>query len=203
MTQTALPRRRRLRHALALPNLLTYGRLVAVPVVAYLLQSPSAPWAHWAALGVYTIACVTDFLDGYLARIWQQQSPLGRMLDPIADKLLVAATLLAVTANGTLVGWTVWAAIIILCRELLVSGLREYLADVKVPLPVSAIAKWKTTAQMLALGFFIVGPAGETMLPGTVRVGDALLWLAAALTLYTAVDYALAGWPHMGEEEDA
>jgi len=203
MTQTALPRRRRLRHALALPNLLTYGRLVTVPVVAYLLQSPSAPWEHWAALGVYTIACVTDFLDGYLARIWQQQSPLGRMLDPIADKLLVAATLLAVTANGTLVGWTVWAAIIILCRELLVSGLREYLADVKISLPVSAVAKWKTTAQMLALGFFIAGPAGERVLPGTVRIGDALLWVAAALTLYTAVDYALAGWPHMGEEEDA
>ena len=155
---TALPRRRRLRHALALPNLLTYGRLVAVPVVALFLQSPSA---HWAALAVYTIACVTDFFDGYLARIWKQQSPLGRMLDPIADKLLVAATLLAVTANGTLRGWTVWAAIIILCRELLVSGLREYLADVKVPLPVSAIAKWKTTAQMFALGFFIAGPAGS------------------------------------------
>ena len=203
MTQTALPRRRRLRHALALPNLLTYGRLAAVPVVAFFLQSPSAPWEHWAALGVYTVACVTDFFDGYLARIWKQQSPLGRMLDPIADKLLVATTLLAVTANRTLVGWTLWAAIIILCRELLVSGLREYLADVKAELPVSAIAKWKTTAQMFALGFFIAGPAGEAVLPGTVQIGDTLLWVAAALTLWTAIDYALAGWPHMGEEEDA
>ena len=170
---TALPPRRRLRHALAIPNLLTYGRLVAVPVVALFLQSPSALWQHWAALGVYTIACVTDFFDGYLARIWKQQSPLGRMLDPIADKLLVAATLLSVTANGTLSGWTVWPAIIILCRELLVSGLREYLADVKV------------------------------VLPGTIKTGDALLWVAAALTLYTAVDYVLAGWPHMGEEDNA
>ncbi len=200
---TALPRRRRLRHALAIPNLLTYGRLVAVPVVALFLHSPGAPWEHWAALAVYTVACVTDFFDGYLARIWKQQSPLGRMLDPIADKLLVAATLLAVTANGTLTGWTVWAAIIILCREFLVSGLREYLADAKVVLPVSTIAKWKTTAQMFALGFFIAGPAGEVVLPGTIRIGDTLLWLAAALTLYTAVDYVLAGWPHMGEEEDA
>jgi len=200
---TALPPRRRLRHALAIPNLLTYGRLVAVPVVALFLQSPSALWQHWAALGVYTIACVTDFFDGYLARIWKQQSPLGRMLDPIADKLLVAATLLSVTANGTLSGWTVWPAIIILCRELLVSGLREYLADVKVVLPVSAIAKWKTTAQMFALGFFIAGRAGEAVLPGTIKTGDALLWVAAALTLYTAVDYVLAGWPHMGEEDNA
>ena len=124
------------------------------------------------------------------------------MLDPIADKLLVAATLLAVTANGTLTGWTVWAAIIILCRELLVSGLREYLADAKVVLPVSAIAKWKTTAQMFALGFFIAGRAGEIVLPGSIRIGEALIWVAAALTLYTAVDYALAGWPHMGEEEE-
>ena len=202
MSETAVPRRRRLRHALALPNLLTYGRLLAVPVVAFLLQSPDSDWAHWAALGVYTVACVTDFLDGYLARIWKQQSPLGRMLDPIADKLLVAATLLAVTANGTLTGWTVWAAIIILCRELLVSGLREYLADAKVVLPVSAIAKWKTTAQMFALGFFIAGRAGEIVLPGSIKIGEALIWVAAALTLYTAVDYALAGWPHMGEEEE-
>jgi len=170
MTETVLPRRRRMRHALALPNLLTYGRLVAVPVVALLLQWPEVHWMRWAALGVYTVACVTDFFDGYLARIWKQQSPLGQMLDPIADKLLVATTLLAVAANQTLVGWTIWAAIIILCREFLVSGLREYLADLKVPLPVSIVAKWKTTVQMFALGFFIAGPAGEVVLPGTVII---------------------------------
>jgi CDP-diacylglycerol--glycerol-3-phosphate 3-phosphatidyltransferase/cardiolipin synthase len=203
MTETVLPRRRRLRHALALPNLLTYGRLVAVPVVALLLQWPEVHWMRWAALGVYTVACVTDFFDGYLARIWKQQSPLGQMLDPIADKLLVATTLLAVAANQTLVGWTIWAAIIILCREFLVSGLREYLADLKVPLPVSVIAKWKTTVQMFALGFFIAGPAGEVVLPGTVVIGSVLIWIAAILTLYTAGDYLVAGWPHFGDEDEA
>ncbi len=202
MTETVLPRRRRMRHALALPNLLTYGRLVAVPVVALLLQWPEVHWMRWAALGVYTVACVTDFFDGYLARIWKQQSPLGQMLDPIADKLLVATTLLAVAANQTLVGWTIWAAIIILCREFLVSGLREYLADLKVPLPVSIVAKWKTTVQMFALGFFIAGPAGEVVLPGTVIIGGVLLWIAAILTLYTAADYLIAGWPHFGDEDE-
>jgi CDP-diacylglycerol--glycerol-3-phosphate 3-phosphatidyltransferase/cardiolipin synthase len=203
MTETVLPRRRRMRHALALPNLLTYGRLVAVPVVAILLQWPEVHWMRWAALGVYTVACVTDFFDGYLARIWKQQSPLGQMLDPIADKLLVATTLLTVAANQTLVGWTIWAAIIILCREFLVSGLREYLADFKVPVPVSVIAKWKTTVQMFALGFFIAGPAGEVVLPGTVIIGGVLLWIAAILTLYTAADYLIAGWPHFGDEDEA
>jgi cardiolipin synthase (CMP-forming) len=203
MTETVLPRRRRMRHALALPNLLTYGRLVAVPVVALLLQWPEVHWMRWAALAVYTVACVTDFFDGYLARIWKQQSPLGQMLDPIADKLLVATTLLAVAANQTLVGWTIWAAIIILCREFLVSGLREYLADLKVPLPVSVVAKWKTTVQMFALGFFIAGPAGEVVLPGTVVIGGVLLWIAAILTLYTAGDYLIAGWPHFGDEDEA
>ena len=157
---------------------------------------------HWVALGVYTVACVTDFFDGYLERIWKQQSPLGRMLDPIADKLLVATTLLAVAANQTLTGWTLWAAVIILCREFLVSGLREYLADAKANLPVSSVAKWKTTVQMFALGFFIAGSAGEVVLPGTVKIGEALIWAAAALTLYTAYDYAHAGWPHFGEEEE-
>ena len=175
MTETVLPRRRRMRHALALPNLLTYGRLVAVPVVALLLQWPEVHWMRWAALGVYTVACVTDFFDGYLARIWKQQSPLGQMLDPIADKLL---------------------------REFLVSGLREYLADLKVPLPVSIVAKWKTTVQMFALGFFIAGPAGEVVLPGTVIIGGVLLWIAAILTLYTAADYLIAGWPHFGDEDE-
>ena len=201
MTQTALPRRRRLRHALALPNLLTYGRLLAVPVVAYLLQSPSPPWAHWAALGVYTIACITDFFDGYLARIWKQQSPLGRMLDPIADKLLVAATLLAVTANGTLNSWTVWAAIIILCRELLVSGLREYLAELRVSVPVTRLAKWKTTLQLVAIGFLLAGDAGDAIVPVVTQVGIVLLWLSALLTLYTGWDYLYAGLHHLYQEE--
>ena len=201
MTETALPPRRR-RHTLALPNILTYGRLVAVPVVAgLLLQWPQEHVMRWAALAVFTVAGVTDFFDGYLARVWQQQSPLGQMLDPIADKLLVATTLFALAANQTLVGWTLWAGIIILCREIFVSGLREYLAELKVPMPVSAVAKWKTTAQMFALGFFIAGPAGEAVLPGSLTIGAALLWVAASLTLYTGFDYMYAGWEHFGDEE--
>jgi CDP-diacylglycerol--glycerol-3-phosphate 3-phosphatidyltransferase/cardiolipin synthase len=200
MTETAIPPRRR-RHTLALPNILTYGRLVAVPVVAGLLQWPSEHWMRWTALAVFTVAGVTDFFDGYLARVWKQQSPLGQMLDPIADKLLVATTLLVLAANQTLLDYTLWAAIIILCREILVSGLREYLADLKVPLPVSVLAKWKTTVQMVALGFFIAGPAGEAVLPNSLAIGSCLLWLAAALTLYTGADYLRAGWGHFGDND--
>lgn len=200
MTETAIPPRRR-RHTLALPNLLTYGRLVAVPVVALLLQPPSDPWMRWTALALFTIAGVTDFFDGYLARIWKQQSPLGQMLDPIADKLLVVTTLIMVAANQSLVGYTLWAAVIILCREILVSGFREYLADLKVAVPVSALAKWKTTVQMFALGFFIAGPAGEIVLPNSILYGATLLWIAAALSVYTAYDYFRAGWAHFGDDD--
>jgi cardiolipin synthase (CMP-forming) len=200
MTETAVTTKRR-SHAWALPNLLTYGRCLAVPVVAGLLLASTEDWSRWAALGVYTAAGVTDFFDGYLARAWQQQSPIGRMLDPIADKLLVAATLLVVVANQTLIGWTIWAAIIILCREILVSGLREYLAELKVRLPVSAIAKWKTAFQLVSLGFFIVGPTAEAVMPGSVKIGETLLWVAAILTLYTGADYLLAAVAHFGENE--
>ncbi|HEY8261588.1 MAG TPA: CDP-diacylglycerol--glycerol-3-phosphate 3-phosphatidyltransferase [Methylosinus sp.] len=200
MTSTAIPPPRR-RHAFSLPNILTYGRLVAVPVVAALLQWPDEIWMRWTALGVFTAAGITDFLDGYLARAWAQQSSLGAMLDPIADKLLVAATLLMVVADQTISGWTIWAAIIILCREILVSGLREYLGQLKVPVPVSAIAKWKTTLQLVALGFLIAGRAGEIVLPGTVNIGCGLLWIAALLTLYTGFDYMQAGWAHFGDED--
>ncbi|MDP3068160.1 MAG: CDP-diacylglycerol--glycerol-3-phosphate 3-phosphatidyltransferase [Methylocystis sp.] len=202
MSQTALTAKRR-SQALALPNLLTYGRMAAVPVVAGLLLGFTEHWARWGALGIFIAAGVTDFLDGYFARIWQQQSPLGRMLDPIADKLLVATTLMALVADRTVAGWTIWAAIIILCREILVSGLREHLAELKVHLPVSAIAKWKTAAQLVALGFLIAGPAGEVVLPGTVKIGAALLWAAAILTLYTGFDYLQSAWNHFGEDEAA
>lgn len=200
MSDTVVSPKRR-SQALALPNLLTYGRCLAVPVVAGLLLWSNEHWTRWAALGVYTAAAITDFLDGYLARAWQQQSPIGRMLDPIADKLLVAATLLVLVSDRTLAGWTIWAGIIILSREILVSGLREYLAELKVRLPVSAIAKWKTVAQLFALGFFIAGPAGEAVFPGTIKVGEVLLWVAAVLTLYTGFDYLQAAIVHFGEDE--
>ena len=114
---------------------------------------PDEPWARWTALAIFIAAGISDFFDGYLARAWSQQSSLGRMLDPIADKLLVSAVILVLAANQTISGLTLWAAIVILCREILVSGLREYLAELRVPLPVTALAKWKTTVQFIALGF--------------------------------------------------
>jgi cardiolipin synthase (CMP-forming) len=179
--------------ALSLPNVLTYGRLVAVPAVVVLLFWPEDRWSRWAALAIFIAAAITDYLDGYFARAYAQQSALGRMLDPIADKLLVAACLLMLVADGTIRHSALWAAIVILCREILVSGLREFLAELKVSVPVSRVAKWKTTLQLVALGFLIAGPAGESVLPGTIFVGTGLLWVAAVLTLYTGWDYLKAG----------
>lgn len=183
-----------------LPNLLTFGRVVIVPAVVACLFWPDEYALRWTALGLFTLAAITDFFDGYLARIWDQQSALGRMLDPIADKLLVSAVLMILVADGTIKSWSLWAAIIILCREILVSGLREFLADLKVPVPVSAVAKWKTTVQLIALGFLIAGRAGELVLPGTVQIGLFLLWISALLTLYTGFDYFKAGLKHVVEE---
>ena len=180
-----------------LPNVLTYGRVVAVPVVVGCMFWPDESSVRWVAFGVYAAAAITDFFDGYLARAWQQQSTLGRMLDPIADKLLVAACLLMLVADRTIQSWSIWAAIVILSREILVSGLREYLAELRVSVPVSTVAKWKTTLQLVSLGFLIVGPAGEHLLPGTVTIGLWLLWVAALLTLYTGYDYFRAGIHHI------
>ncbi len=178
------------------PNILTYGRIVAVPLVAGLLMYGGNS-ARWMALVIYAVAAITDFLDGYLARRWQQQSSLGRMLDPIADKVLVAVVLLVLSADGILFGGHIWAAIIILSREVLVSGLREYLGELQVSVPVTKIAKWKTTAQFLAIGFLIAGPAGDRLVPYVTELGIGLLWIAAGLTLYTGYDYFRAGLRHV------
>lgn len=189
------------KHTLSLPNILTYARIVAVPLVVlcFFLEGhlKSSDTARWWALGLFAVASITDFFDGYLARMWKQTSNIGRMLDPIADKLLVSAILLLLAADGTIAGWTLWAAIIILCREILVSGLREYLADLKVSVPVSQLAKWKTAIQMVALAFLLAGPAGDKVLPYTTEAGLLLLWVAALLTLYTGWDYFRAGIKHM------
>jgi cardiolipin synthase len=179
-----------------LPNLLTYARIAMVPaVVACFYFDGDA--ARWWALAIFVLAGITDFFDGYLARAWAQQSNLGRMLDPIADKLLVAAVLLALTRAGTIAGFSLWAALVILCREILVSGLREFLAELRVSVPVSQLAKWKTTIQMIALAFLLAGPAGDKLVTGVTEVGIALLWAAAILTLYTGYDYFKAGIDHL------
>ncbi|MCD7108929.1 CDP-diacylglycerol--glycerol-3-phosphate 3-phosphatidyltransferase [Rhizobium sp. DKSPLA3] len=187
-----------------IPNLLTYGRILAVPliVLCFFIEGKlqSSDFARWTALGLFAVASITDFFDGYLARIWKQTSNIGRMLDPIADKLLVASVLLLVAADGTIAGWSIWAAIIILCREILVSGLREYLAALKVSVPVTRIAKWKTTIQMVAIALLLAGPAGDKVLPYTTETGIVMLWLAAAITLYTGYDYFRAGLKHLVAE---
>ena len=188
------------RRTFNLPNLLTFGRVLIVPLVVACLFWPDEFALRWTALGLFTLAAVTDFFDGYLARAWGQQSALGRMLDPIADKLLVSAVLMILVADGSINSWSIWAAIVILCREILVSGLREFLAELKVSVPVSKVAKWKTTMQLIALGFLIAGRAGEEVLPGTVRIGLGLLWLSALLTLYTGWDYMKAGIKYVVEE---
>jgi cardiolipin synthase len=186
--------------AWSLPNLLTYGRVAAVPVVVGCLFWSDIGWVRWVALGIFIAAGITDFLDGYLARALSQQSTLGQMLDPIADKLLVAAVLMMLVADHTIESYSLSAAIIILCREILVSGLREFLAELKVSIPVSRIAKWKTTLQLVALGFLIAGPAGDELLPGALNIGLGLFWVSALLTLYTGWDYLKAGLKHMGAE---
>lgn len=194
---------RRLSGAFSLPNLLTYGRILAVPALVVCLFWPNEREMRWAALAIFALAAITDYLDGYLARAWSQQSALGRMLDPIADKLLVAASLLMLVADGTIRSWSLWAAIIILCREMLVSGLREFLAELRVSVPVTKVAKWKTAAQLVALGFLIAGNAGEAVLPGTLRIGTGLLWIAALLTLYTGWDYLNHGISHILAQDES
>jgi cardiolipin synthase len=122
------------------------------------------------------------------------------MLDPIADKLLVSSCLLMLAADGTIRGWSLWAAIVILCREILVSGLREYLAELRVTVQVTQLAKWKTFLQLLAVGFLIAGEAGDLILPITSLIGIGLLWFSAILTLYTGWDYFRAGIRHLIED---
>jgi cardiolipin synthase len=196
-------------HSWSLPNILTYSRIAAVPVVVACLFAQAVQggplWLRWVALAIFIAAAVTDFLDGYLARTMGQQSAFGRMLDPIADKLLVASCLLMLAAEETIRGWSLLASVVILCREILVSGLREYLAELRVSVPVSRLAKWKTTWQLVAVGFLIAGDAGDKVASDIFKhemliitnVGLALLWLSALVTLYTGWDYMRAGVRHM------
>lgn len=189
--------------AWSLANILTYGRIAAVPAVAACLFGiavlDGGLWLRWLALAIYIAAAITDYLDGWAARTYGQISRLGRMLDPIADKLLVSSCLLMLAADGTIRGWALWAAIIILCREILVSGLREFLAELRVSVPVTNLAKWKTMLQLVAVGFLIAGDAGDLVLPYTSLIGLTLLWISAILTLYTGYDYFRAGSKHLVE----
>jgi cardiolipin synthase (CMP-forming) len=205
MNSTTTTTGRLRRGPLALPNVLTYGRIVAIPIVVGCMFWQSildgVLWLRWIALAFFIAAAISDFLDGYLARMWDQQSSLGRMLDPIADKLLVSSCLLMLAAEDTIHGWSLFAAIVILCREILVSGLREYLAELRVSVPVTRLAKWKTTLQLVAVGFLIAGDAGDAVFPATTSIGVMLLWLSALLTIYTGWDYLQAGLHHLNRED--
>lgn len=201
VVENRIPRKRG-RVLTSLPNLLTYARILMVPalVAAFYLEGTLA---NWTTLGIFVLAAITDFFDGYFARAWKQTSNLGKMLDPIADKLLVSAALFMLVANETISWGSVFAAIIILSREILVSGLREFLAEVQVSVPVTELAKWKTAIQMFAISFLLAGDAADAIIPGTLEIGIWLLWVAALLTLYTGYDYFRSGLRHVIADDDA
>ncbi len=182
----------------SLPNLLTFSRIAVIPVVVAAFYLPFG-WSQWTACALFTLAGITDWLDGHFARRWKQQCEIGRFLDPIADKLLVAAALFMLAASARISAAAIFPALVILTREILVSGLREYLAGLRVRVPVSNLAKWKTGIQMVAIGVLLVGDAGPDIVP--VRaIGETLLWVAALLTLVTGYDYLRAGLRHMTDE---
>jgi cardiolipin synthase len=189
-----------------LPNILTLSRIAAIPVLIALVGLHT-PLGDILACLVFGLAGITDYFDGKLARDRAQLSDLGRMLDPIADKLLVGATLMMLAGLGRLSLWALYPAIVILLREILVSGLREYLAGLRISLPVTQLAKWKTTFQMGALGTLLAGDTGASVihmdfLPVTL-IGNVLLWGAALLTLVTGWDYLHAGLRHVGIGQSA
>jgi len=181
---------------LNLPNILTISRIFVIPIIVMLMVFDTAT-ARWTACALFTLAGITDFFDGYLARRSNLVSPLGRFLDPIADKLLVVAVLFMVVAlEGRVTQWSIFPALVILLREIMVSGLREFLAELRVGLPVTKLAKSKTAVQMIALGFLIVGDVAPAMIPAKF-IGEIGLWIAAAITLITGYDYLRAGLRHM------
>lgn len=182
-----------------LPNLLSLSRIAVIPLMV-LLVALRMPGTDLAACVVFSLAGITDYFDGKLARERQQTSDIGRMLDPIADKLLVAAALMMLVGMGHLSAAGLYPAIIILLREILVSGLREYLAGIRVGLPVTRLAKWKTGFQMGAIGALLAGNGSAVILHiGWLPVnfiGETMLWVAAALTLMTGWDYLTTGLRH-------
>ena len=179
-----------------IPNILTLSRIVVIPVlmVGFYMEQPLG---GWVAGIVFAFAAITDFFDGYLARTSGTVSKIGKFLDPIADKLMVGAVIILVVAFDIVDGLHIIAAVIIMCRELLVSGLREFLAGEQIDVPVSVVAKWKTAFQMIALGFLCWAPAGDALGFHATEIGLTTLWFSAVLTLYTGYDYLRAGLKHM------
>lgn len=182
----------------SLPNLLTLSRIFSVPLFVILMWNAS--WiGYTAAFALYCLAGLTDYIDGYLARAQGTVSKLGVFLDPVADKIMVAAVIVMLIHNNQIMGWHVIPALVIILREITVSGLREFLANAQVSVPVSQLAKWKTTFQMISLGALILEPASSHWAPflPSQEVGLITLWLAGVLTLVTGWDYLRVGLRHM------
>jgi CDP-diacylglycerol--glycerol-3-phosphate 3-phosphatidyltransferase/cardiolipin synthase len=184
-----------MRDVWTLPNLLTLSRIVAMPVLVLLLWHPGRA-DYGVAFVLYLLVAITDYFDGYLARAQGAVSKLGIFLDPIADKIMVATVIVMLVFTRAIDGLPVIAALVILLREIAVSGLREFLADLRVSMPVSQLAKWKTTFQLISLGAIILGNAAPSQ-PWILWIGLFSLWTAAGLTLVTGWDYLRVGLKHM------
>ena len=184
---------------LKIPNILTIGRIVLVPIFIFTFYLPGF-LGDLIPFFIFLLASFTDFLDGLLARLYKEESKLGELLDPIADKIIVATALVLLVMNNTINNYEVIAAIIILTREILISGLREFLAKVQVSMPVSSLAKFKTFIQMFAIAILLTGESGNKLINfgeyNAHTIGIILLWLSAFLTLYTGYDYVKKGIDH-------
>ena len=188
-----------------IPNILTIGRIIIVPffVVSFFLPGF---YGEIIPFLLFILASFTDFLDGLLARLYKEESKLGELLDPIADKIIVSAALILLVMNKTIQNYEVIAAIIILTREILISGLREFLADVQIKIPVSNLAKIKTFIQMFSIAILLTGETGNKIINfedyNAQTIGIVLLWLSAFLTLYTGYDYVRKGIDHIISEDE-
>ena len=188
-----------------IPNILTIGRIIIVPFFVLAFYLPGF-YGDFIAFALFIVASFTDFLDGLLARIFKEESKLGELLDPIADKIIVAAALILLVMNGTIKNYEVLAAIIILTREILISGLREFLAKGQIKMPVSNLAKLKTFLQMFSIAILLTGETGNKIINfqdyNAQTIGIILLWLSAFLTLYTGYEYLRKGIDHAISEDE-
>ena len=188
-----------------IPNILTIGRIIIVPIFVFTFFLPGF-FGDLIPFFLFVVASFTDFLDGLLARLFKEESKLGELLDPIADKILVASALVLLVMNGTIKNYEVIAAIIILTREILISGLREFLAKGKVTLPVSSLAKFKTFIQMFSIAILLTGETGNKLINfqdyNAQTIGIILLWISAFLTLYTGYGYLRKGIVHAIDEDE-
>jgi len=184
---------------LKIPNILTIGRIILVPIFILTFYLPGA-MGDWIPFFIFVLASFTDFLDGLLARLYKEESKLGELLDPIADKIIVSTALILLVMDGTIINYEVIAAIIILTREILISGLREFLAKAQVNMPVTSLTKFKTFIQMFAIAILLTGESGKNLINfdnyNAHSIGIVLLWIAAFLTLYTGYDYVKKGIDH-------